>query len=246
MIQTSRVVSIKKINRGRVINLNVIKNHTFITKNGIVTHNCDYATPQLQAVLRAGIEEVSSNCTFILTCNNKNKIIDAIHSRCAVFDFNITNKEKPKLASQFFKRIIEILKLENIDFDQAAIAELVKKHFPDYRRILNELQRYSINGKIDTGILINLTEESYKSLINSLKSKNFTEVRQWVGANTDIETSELFRKLYDHSIDYLELSSIPQLVLLLADYGYKESFSVDQEINKMACMVEIMSSCVFK
>ena len=199
-----------------------------------------------QPALRAFMEELSNNCRFILTCNFKNRIIEPIHSRCAVVEFKIDNSDKPKIAAQFFKRVTQILKSEKVEFEPQVIAEVINKHFPDFRRVLNELQRYSVSGKIDTGILVNLGDESFKTLVKHLKAKNFTEVRKWVGQNSDIETSSLFRSLYDKSVDYLEQSSIPQLILLLADYQHRAAFVADPEINVMACMVEIMSSCKFK
>ena len=217
------------------------------SKKVVILDEFDYANQNsLQPALRAAIEEFANNCRFILTCNFKNRIIEPIHSRCAVVEFKIDNKDKPKIAAQFFKRITNILKTEGIEFEPQVVAEIVNKHFPDFRRVLNELQRYSVSGKIDAGILVNLGDESFKTLVKHLKSKNFTEVRKWVGQNSDIETSALFRQLYDKATDVLEPSSIPQLVLLLADYQHRAAFVADSEINIMACMVELMSSCKFK
>ena len=217
------------------------------SKKVVILDEFDYANQNsLQPALRAAIEEFANNCRFILTCNFKNRIIEPIHSRCAVVEFKIDNKDKPKIAAQFFKRITHILKTEGIEFEPQVVAEIVNKHFPDFRRVLNELQRYSVSGKIDTGILVNLGDESFKTLVKHLKAKNFTEVRKWVGQNSDIETSALFRQLYDKATDVLEPSSIPQLVLLLADYQHRAAFVADSEINIMACMVELMSSCKFK
>lgn len=217
------------------------------SKKVVILDEFDYANQNsLQPALRAAIEEFANNCRFILTCNFKNRIIEPIHSRCAVVEFKIDNKDKPKIAAQFFKRITNILKTEGIEFEPQVVAEIVNKHFPDFRRVLNELQRYSVSGKIDAGILVNLGDESFKTLVKHLKAKNFTEVRKWVGQNSDIETSALFRQLYDKATDVLEPSSIPQLVLLLADYQHRAAFVADSEINIMACMVELMSSCKFK
>ena len=217
------------------------------SKKVVILDEFDYANQNsLQPALRAAIEEFANNCRFILTCNFKNRIIEPIHSRCAVVEFKIDNKDKPKIAAQFFRRITHILKTEGIEFEPQVVAEIVNKHFPDFRRVLNELQRYSVSGKIDAGILVNLGDESFKTLVKHLKSKNFTEVRKWVGQNSDIETSALFRQLYDKATDVLEPSSIPQLVLLLADYQHRAAFVADSEINIMACMVELMSSCKFK
>ena len=240
-MKTSRVVSIKKLNRSRVINLSVSKNHTFITGSGIVVHNCNSTQP----ALRAAIEEFSENCTFILTCNFKNRIIEPIHSRCAVIDFKIESKDKPKLAAEFFKRVTKILQQEGIEFDPKVVADLITKFFPDYRRILNELQRYSSLGKIDTGILVNLEDGTYKELIKHLRDKDFSATRKWVGQNSDIESSELFRMLYDRASSVLEKQSIPQLVLILGEYQFRGAFSVDPEINTMACLTEIMGQCQF-
>ena len=215
-------------------------------KKVVILDEADGTSSSFQPALRAFMEELSNNCRFILTCNFKNRIIEPIHSRCAVIEFKIENVDKPKIAAQFFKRITQILKSDGVEYEPAVVAELVNKHFPDFRRVLNELQRYSASGKIDTGILINLGDESFKTLVKHLKAKSFTEVRKWVGQNSDIETSALFRQLYDKSVDYLEQSSIPQLILILADYQHRAAFVADPEINVMACMVEIMSSCKFK
>lgn len=242
-----KVISIKKVSdSSRVINLTVSKNHTFVTSNGIVTHNCDNSTSQFQMVLRAGIEEVSDNCTFIFTANYKNRIMEALQSRCMVVDFKIENREKADLAAKFYKRVIQILKTENIEYDQKVVAELVTKFFPDYRRTLNEIQRYSVTGKIDSGILVNTSEESYKELIRNLKDKNFTEVRKWVGKNSDTSIQEIMRHLYDNALNVLESESIPQFILIAADYSYKAAFVADSEINIMAALTEIMGTARFK
>ena len=217
------------------------------SKKVVIIDEADYMNAQsIQPALRGFIEEFSSNCRFILTCNFKNRIIEPLHSRCTCVDFKIDSKDKQQIAASFFKRASTILKAENIEFDQKVVAELVTKHFPDYRRILNELQRYSVSGKIDAGILVNTTDETFSPLLKMLKEKNFTEVRKWVGVNSDIESTELFRRLYDKSVEYIEMTSIPQLVLILADYGYKNAFVTDREINTMACLTEVMSSCSFK
>lgn len=217
------------------------------SKKVVIIDEADYMNAQsIQPALRGFIEEFSSNCRFILTCNFKNRIIEPLHSRCTCVDFKIDSKDKQQIAASFFKRATTILKAENIEFDQKVVAELVTKHFPDYRRILNELQRYSVSGKIDAGILVNTTDETFSPLLKMLKEKNFTEVRKWVGVNSDIESTELFRRLYDKSVEYIEMTSIPQLVLILADYGYKNAFVTDREINTMACLTEVMSSCSFK
>lgn len=217
------------------------------SKKVVILDEADYLNPNsTQPALRGFIEEFSNNCRFIFTCNFKNRIIEPLHSRCAVVEFKIDNSDKPKIMAQFFKRVVNILKNENIEFDQQVVAELVAKHFPDYRRILNELQRYSVSGKIDVGILVNLGEESYAQLVKDLKAKNFTEVRKWVGKNSDTESTELFRKLYDKAVDYLEPNSIPQLILILAEYQYRAAFVADREINTMAALTEIMGQLKFK
>jgi DNA polymerase III delta prime subunit len=216
-------------------------------KKVVILDEADYLNANsTQPALRGFIEEFSNNCRFIFTCNFKNRIIEPLHSRCAVIEFKIDNLEKQKIAALFFKRVVNILKQESVKYDGAIVAELITKHFPDYRRILNELQRYSVSGSIDAGILVNLSDDSYVELLKNLKAKNFTEVRKWVGKNTDIESTELFRKLYDKAIDYLELASIPQLVLILADYQYKAAFVADREINTMAALTEIMGQLKFK
>lgn len=216
-------------------------------KKVVILDEADYLNANsTQPALRAFIEEFSNNCRFILTCNFKNRIIEPLHSRCAVVEFKVDTKDKPKIAASFYRRIIDILSQENVQADGKVVAELITKHFPDFRRVLNELQRYSVSGKIDTGILVNLGEESYAELFKNLKSKNFTEVRKWVGQNSDVESTELFRKIYDKAVDVLELGSIPQLVLILADYQYKAAFVADKEINTMAALTEIMGQLQFK
>jgi DNA polymerase III delta prime subunit len=216
-------------------------------KKVVILDEADYLNANsTQPALRGFIEEFSNNCRFIFTCNFKNRIIEPLHSRCAVIEFKIENSEKPKIAAGFYRRVIDILSFEKVQTDSKVVAELITKYFPDYRRILNELQRYSVSGIIDSGILVNLGDESYTELIKNLKAKNFTEVRKWVGKNSDIESTELFRKLYDKAIDYLEQGSIPQLVLILAEYQYKAAFVADREINTMAALTEIMAQLKFK
>ena len=213
----------------------------------VILDEADYLNANsTQPALRGFIEEFSNNCRFIFTCNFKNRIIEPLHSRCAVVEFKIENKEKATIAASFFKRVVNILKTENIEFDKAVVAELIGKHFPDYRRVLNELQRYSVSGKIDSGLLVNIGDESYTDLVKNLKAKNFTEVRKWVGKNSDVETTELFRHLYDKAVDYIEQSSIPQLVLVLAEYQYRAAFVADKEINIMAALTEVMGQLKFK
>jgi DNA polymerase III delta prime subunit len=212
----------------------------------VILDESDYLTAATQSALRNFMEEFSKNCGFILTCNFPNRIIEPIHSRCAVIDFKINNSEIPKLASQFFKRASSILKSNNIDFDPPVVAEVINKHFPDWRRVLNELQRYSAVGKIDSGILINLTESSFKELIQLLKNKKFTEMRKWVTENLDLSPNEVFKTFYDTAVDFMVPKSIPELVLLLSKYQYQSTFAVNQEINTAAFLTEVMMSCEFK
>jgi DNA polymerase III delta prime subunit len=216
-------------------------------KKVVIVDEADYMNAQsVQPALRSFIEEFSANCRFIFTCNFKNRIIEPLWSRCAVVEFKIDSKDKQEIAATFFKRATQILKQEQIEFDPKVVAELITKHFPDYRRILNELQRYSVSGKIDCGILVNMSEESFRGLLKLLKEKNFTEVRKWVAKNSDADTASLFRELYDSSANNLEQNSIPQLVLILADYQYKSAFVADHELNIMAALTEIMAQCKFK
>jgi len=213
----------------------------------VIIDEADYLQANsTQPALRSFIEEFSANCRFIFTCNFKNRILEAIHSRCACIDFKIDNKDKQILLGTFFKRASQILKQENVDFDQKVVAELITKHFPDYRRVLNELQRYSVSGKIDSGILVNMSQESFKDLIKMMKEKDFTNVRKWVGKNSDSDTVALFRELYDTSVTYMAPESIPQLVLILADYQYKAAFVADHELNIMAALTEVMANVKFK
>lgn len=216
------------------------------SKKVVILDEFDYSSGAMQAALRAGMEELSNNCTFILTCNFKNRIIEPLHSRCAVIDFKLSSKDKTDMAGRFFKHVVKILKEENVEYDQKVVADLIIKHFPDYRRMINELQRYSVSGKIDSGILINLSNESYKQLYNLMKDKNFTEVRKWVAQNSNNDYQSVFRELYDSSNNILDISSVPQLILILADYSYKSAFVADQELNLMAALTEVMGSCKFK
>lgn len=216
-------------------------------KKVIIIDEADGLNPQsTQPALRAAMEEVSSNCSFILTGNFKAKILEPIHSRCTHIQFKVAAEDKPKLAAAFHKRVIEILKLEGVKYDIKAVAELVSKYFPDFRRTINELQSYSATGEINSGILANLGDESFKDLVGHMKKKAFGEVRKWIGKNSDLDTSILFRMFYDKSVDHLVPASVPQLILILADYQYKAAFVADPEINMMAAMTEIMSSVEFK
>lgn len=211
----------------------------------IIIDEADYLNPNsTQPALRNAIEEFASNCSFIFTCNYKNRIIEPLHSRCAVIDFGLKNGEKAKMASAFFKRTQSILQSEKIDADEKVLAELVKKHFPDFRRVLNELQRYSQFGKIDTGILVQIADISVDELSKHIVAKDFGAIRKWV-ASHEIDNTTLFRKLYDTLSDTLKPSSVPQAVVILADYQYKAAFVADQEINTVACLTEIMVNCEF-
>jgi replication factor C small subunit len=211
----------------------------------IIIDEADYLNPNsTQPALRNAIEEFASNCSFIFTCNYKNRIIEPLHSRCAVIDFGLKNGEKAKMASAFFKRTQSILQSEKIDADEKVLAELIKKHFPDFRRVLNELQRYSQFGKIDTGILVQIADISIDELSKHIVAKDFGAIRKWV-ASHEIDNTTLFRKLYDTLSDTLKPSSVPQAVVILADYQYKAAFVADQEINTVACLTEIMVNCEF-
>lgn len=216
-------------------------------KKVIILDEADYLQANsTQPALRNYMEEFSANCRFIFTANYKNRIIEPIHSRCAVIEFKIDSKEKQEIAAAFFKRATTILKQEGVEFDPKVVAELVTKHFPDYRRILNELQRYSVSGKIDSGILVNMSQESFKGLIKLMKEKDFTEVRKWVAKNSDADTTALFREFYDTATANMDANSIPQMILILADYQYKAAFVADHELNIMAALTEIMAQCKFK
>ncbi len=213
----------------------------------VILDEADYLNANsTQPALRNFMEEFSKNCGFILTCNFKNRIIEPLHSRCSVVEFKITKEEKPKIAACFFKRVCNVLKSENVEYEEKVVAEVVTKHFPDFRRVLNELQRYSAVGKIDSGILANRFDSNIKSLFTSMKSKNFKEVRSWVNENSDIDASTFFRAIYDNASEAVRPQSLPQLIVTLADYQYKNAFVADQEINIMACLIEIMSEAEFK
>ena len=213
----------------------------------VILDEADYLNANsTQPALRNFMEEFSKNCGFILTCNFKNRIIEPLHSRCSVIEFKITKDDLPKLASQFMKRIIHVLNTERITFDKSVVAELISKHVPDWRRVINELQRYSVNGSIDTGIFVNLSNDNIKVLVNHLKNKNFGEMRKWVAENSDTDTTTTFRKLYDMSNDVVKSNSIPELVLILAEYQYKAAFVADPEINLVAAFTRIMIDIEFE
>jgi DNA polymerase III delta prime subunit len=212
----------------------------------IIIDEADNTTHDVQLLLRANIEAFYNNCRFIFTCNYKNKIIEPLHSRCAVVEFNIKGKEKAQLAGSFFKRIQNILDVEGVQYDPKVLAELINKHFPDWRRVLNECQRYSAGGKIDSAILAEFSDVNVNELVKNLKTKNFTEVRKWVVANLDNDASSLLRRVYDASFDHLSPQSIPAAVLIVAKYQYQCAFVADQEVNILAALTEIMVECEFK
>lgn len=213
----------------------------------VILDEADYLNPQsTQPALRGFIEEFSNNCRFIMTCNFKNRIIEPLHSRCSVYEFAIPNSEKPAIAGAFFKRLMDILTAENVTFDKAVLAQLVERYFPDWRRVLNECQRYSVSGTIDAGVLVNLGDTNIKSLMNKLKGKDFKGMRQWVVNNIDTEPHAIFRAVYDKMADHLQPQSIPQVVIILADYQYKNAFVADHEMNVVACMTEIMAGAEWK
>ena len=212
----------------------------------VILDEADYLNPQsTQPALRGFIEEFHKNCRFIFTCNFKNRIIEPLHSRCSVIEFKI-NGNKNQLAHEFMGRAESILKEEQIGFDDKVIAELIMKHFPDWRRVLNELQRYSVSGTIDSGILVNLAEVNLTELMSFLKKKEFGKVRKWVVDNIDNDPVKVFRKVYEKLYEYMKPESIPNAVIILGDYQYKSAFVADQEINLLACLTEIMSECRFK
>ena len=211
----------------------------------VILDEADYLNPNsTQPALRAFIEEFANNCRFIFTCNFKNRIIAPLHSRTAVIEFKLTKADRPKMAGRFMKRLSDILATENVTFDEKVVAEVLKKHFPDYRRVLNELQRYSVSGTIDEGILVNVQEVNMKELVSSLKSKDFKKMRNWVVDNIDNDPNLIFRKIYDTILDEVKYPS--QLVLLLADYQYKAAFAANPEINLVACLAEIMAGMEWK
>ena len=213
----------------------------------LILDEADYLNPQsTQPALRGFIEEFHKNCGFILTCNYKNRLIPPLHSRCSVVDFTVPKSEKKELAEQFFRRVMNVLVVEEVKFEPKAVAEVINKFFPDWRRVLNELQRYSVSGKIDAGILVDISEVNIKELMQSMKQKEFTNVRKWIVNNIDNDPTRLFRRLYDNLYDYMDGSSIPHVVVILGEYQYKAAFVADQEINMLACLTEIMSRAKFK
>lgn len=214
-------------------------------KKILLIDEADNLTHDCQLALRGVIEKLQKNCVFIFTCNYKNKILPALHSRCSVIDFIIPPKEKPKLALEFFTRIKNILKNECIDYEDKVLAEFVQKYFPDFRRTLNELQRFTSTGKLEIGSIGALTQKNIEELMSYMKDKNFTQVKKWTVQNIDNDASKLYRQIYDELYRCLVPSSLPSAIILLADYQYKNSFVSDSEINLLACLVELMSDCEF-
>ena len=216
-------------------------------KKVVILDEADYLNPQsTQPAMRGFVEEFHKNCRFILTCNFKNRIIEPLHSRFSNIEFKVNPKDKPKLASKLFERAIYILKEQNISYEDKVLVELITKHFPDFRKLINELQRYSVSGSIDAGILVNISDENLKTLVTHLKNKEFSDMRKWVVNNLDNDPIKIFRKIYDTLYTNLEPSTIPHAVLIIADYQYKSAFVADQEINLVACLTELMSQVKFK
>ena len=213
----------------------------------LILDEADYLNPQsTQPALRGFMEEFHQNCGFILTCNYKNRLIEPLHSRCSVIDFSIPKSEKANLAMDFMKRVEFILQSESVEYEKKVLAELIQRHFPDWRRALNELQRYSVSGRIDAGILIDMAEINIKELMLFMKEKEFTNVRKWVVNNLDVDSVRLIRSVYDSLYTFLDHSTIPHAVCILADYSYRGAFVADQEINTLACLTEMMAKCKFK
>lgn len=212
----------------------------------VILDEADYLNANsTQPALRNFMEEFSRNCGFILTCNFKNRIIEALQSRCSVIDFSMTNKEKPKLATNFYNNVCSILQKESVDYDPSVVAEVINKYFPDWRRIINELQRYSATGKIDSGIFVNLNEVTFNDLVKLIKSKNYTEARKWVKENMDGDVNQLYNKFFDMSSDICTKQSAPQMDLITAKYSYQNAFVSNPAINFMAYIVELMIECEF-
>ena len=216
-------------------------------KKVVILDEADYLNPQsTQPALRGFVEEFHKNCRFILTCNFKNRIIEPLHSRFSNIEFKINKKDKPKLASQLMDRAIYILKEQNIEYEDKALVGLITKHFPDFRKLINELQRYSVSGAIDAGVLVNISDENLKTLTAHLKAKEFGDMRKWVVNNLDNDPVKIFRKIYDSLNTSLQPETIPHAIIIIADYQYKSAFVADQEINLVACLTEIMSQVKFK
>lgn len=213
----------------------------------VILDEADYLNPQsTQPALRGFIEEFSKNCRFIFTCNYKNRIIQPLHSRCSVVDFTIQSSHKPMIAQQIFTRILQILRNESVEHNDKVVVELISKFFPDFRRVLNELQKYAVSGRIDSGVLANLDDDSLNEVIGFIRDKEFSKMRKWVALNIHNDPQAIYRKLYDSFFNTLENSSVPQAIIVLSDYTYKSAFVADQEVNMVACMTELMMECKFK
>ena len=213
----------------------------------VILDEADYLNPQsTQPALRGFIEEFSKNCRFIFTCNYKNRIIQPLHSRCSVVDFTIEANQKPQIAQQIFQRILQILTNEKVDYNEKVVVEVINKFFPDFRRMLNEIQKYSASGKIDSGILASLDDESLNELLNFIKEKEFSKMRKWVAMNIHNDPQNLYRKIYDSFFTKFENTSVPQAIIILSDYTYKSAFVADQEVNMVACLTELMMECKIK
>jgi DNA polymerase III delta prime subunit len=232
--------------RNKVLNFSSTVSLTGHKHKAVIIDEADNMTADVQSLLRANIEKFQDNCRFIFTCNFKNKIMEPLHSRCSVFDFTLKKKEEPLLLTEFCIRLKNILNENKIQCDDKVIAKLVKKHFPDWRRVLNEAQRHASSGIIDTNILSDIDDVNLASLLKSLKNKEFSIIRKWVNENLDNDPNIIFRKIYDTMYDSLDAPSIPAAVLILAKYQYQIAFVADQEINLLACLTEIMVSCKFK
>jgi DNA polymerase III delta prime subunit len=210
----------------------------------VILDEADYLNPQsTQPALRGFIEEFSKNCRFIFTCNYKNRIIQPLHSRCSVVDFTIEANQKPQIAAQIFQRILQILTDEKVEYNEKVVVEVINKFFPDFRRMLNEIQKYSASGKIDSGILANLDDESLNELLSFIKEKEFSKMRKWVALNIHNDPQNLYRKIYDSFFTKFENGSVPQAIIILSDYTYKSAFVADQEVNMVACLTELMMEC---
>lgn len=243
--RTMRVKSITKKGVGKVRNLSVQYNRTFVTENGITTHNCDHLSHVVQPALRRFTEEFSSNCGFILTANYKNRIIEPLQSRMSLIDFTIPKEEKADIFKQFHKKVTYILDKEGVDYNPKVIAEFIVKYFPDFRKVINELQKYSYAGEIDSSVLKNTQKESVVQLYEIMKQKNFKEMRKWVAENIDLGNADIFRTLYETLPDYVEPQGIPNAIVILSEYDYKNAFVSDSELNVTACLVELMSEMEF-
>ena len=216
-------------------------------KKVVILDEADYLNPQsTQPALRGFIEEFAANCRFIMTCNFKSRIIEPLHSRCTMIDFKIPSKEKPTLASEFLERAKFVMDSEGIAYDEKVVAQLIVKNFPDFRRVLNLIQRYSVSGAVDSGILSASTDITVNSLIESMKKKDFNGIRKWAVDNADKEMAGIFRRIYDSLQDHIDAPSIPQAVLILSEYQYKSAFVADQEINLVACCLMLASDCTFR